>query len=268
LQSGTQSTQVLQKALEEFQSIVRLDPSSVEDHLLLGRLYRLNNEISKAENEFKTAVKLQPNSEEAVTMLAYLYNEQGNSQQAAEILNAVPDAQRSARLYSALGYTYEQQKDHKKAIAAYSKAVELDEDNLEAMRGLAQNLMNDDQNEAALTQYKNIIKADPQDTQTYMRMAEVYRRAGKFDLALDALKKAQNYAQDSLEVPYNMSVIYQSQGRYDEAIQILKIWPAKASGLTATTARASATTAPFSSSAWARSITRRESINSPSTPSG
>src|SRR3954454_5704071 len=113
-QSGGQN--VLKLAIEQYEEIVKLDtdPSNlVDDHLLLGRLYRLNNDLQKAENEFKTAVKLQPDSEEAVTTLAYLYNEEGDSTRAVQALNSVPDAGRSAKLYSALGYTYEQQKQYK-----------------------------------------------------------------------------------------------------------------------------------------------------------
>jgi tetratricopeptide (TPR) repeat protein len=221
MQSGTQSQDILKRAIEQYEAIVKLEPKSVDDHLLLGRLYRLNNDMVKAEAEFKLAVQLDPTSEDAVTTLAYLYNEEGNSARATQILNSVPDADRSAKLYSALGYTYEQQKDYKKAIAAYQKAVDLDHDNLDAMRGLAQNMMSDGQTEAALQQYKQIVEADPQDPQSYMRIAEIYRRTGKFDQALEALKKAEAYVQDSLEVPYNMAVIYQAQGRFDEAVTVL-----------------------------------------------
>src|SRR5690349_21097454 len=105
-QSGGQN--VLKLAIEQYEEIVKLDTDPgnlVDDHLLLGRLYRLNNDLQKAENEFKTAVKLQPDSEEAVTTLAYLYNEEGDSTRAVQALNSVPDAGRSAKLYSALGYT-------------------------------------------------------------------------------------------------------------------------------------------------------------------
>ena len=54
---ATQSQKVLKLAIEQYEQIVKLDPESVEDHLLLGRLYRLNNDLLKAENEFKTAVQ-------------------------------------------------------------------------------------------------------------------------------------------------------------------------------------------------------------------
>jgi tetratricopeptide (TPR) repeat protein len=222
MQSGNGSQSVLKLAIEQYEQIIKLQPDSVDDHLLLGRLYRLNNDLQKAEAEFKTAVRLQPTSEEAVTTLAYLYNELGDTSKAAQVLASVPDSGRSAKLYSALGYTYEQQKQYKEAIEAYRHAIELDRDNLDAIRGLAQNLLNDGQTDAALEQYKVIADANPEDAQTYLRIAEIYRRQGKFDLALDNLKKAESMVQDSVEVPYNMAAIYQAQGRYDDAIQVMR----------------------------------------------
>src|SRR6266404_6403138 len=222
MQSGNGSQSVLKLAIEQYEQIIKLQPDSMDDHLLLGRLYRLNNDLQKAENEFKTAIRLQPGSEEAVTTLAYLYNELGDTTRASQVLSAVPDAARSAKLYSALGYTYEQQKQYKNAIEAYRHAIELDRDNLDAIRGLAQNLLNDGQTDAALDQYKVIADANPEDAQTYVRIAEIYRKQGKFDTALEQLKKAETMVQDSIEVPYNIAAIYQAQGRFDEAAQVLK----------------------------------------------
>jgi tetratricopeptide (TPR) repeat protein len=222
MQSGNGSSSVLKLAIEQYEQIIKIEPDNMDDHLLLGRLYRLNNDLSKAEGEFKTAVKLQPNSEEAVTTLAYLYNEEGDANRAVQVLSSVPDNGRSAKMYSALGYTYEQQKQYKEAINAYRHAIELDRDNLDAIRGLAENLMNDGQTEAALEQYKVIADANPEDAQTYLHMAEIYRKSGKFDLALENLKKAETMVQDSIEVPYNMAAVYQAQGRYDEAAQTLQ----------------------------------------------
>lgn len=222
MEAGNGSESVLKLAIEQYEQIVRLQPDSTDDHLLLGRLYRLHNDLQKAETEFKTAVKLQPDSEEAVTTLAYLYNELGDTSRATDVLSSVPKNERSAKLYSALGYTYEQQKQYKNAVEAYRHAIELDRDNLDAIRGLAENLLNDGQSDAALEQYKVIADANPEDAQTYIRIAEIYRKQGKFDLALENLKKASSMVQDSIEVPYNIASIYQAQGRYDEAVPIMR----------------------------------------------
>jgi tetratricopeptide (TPR) repeat protein len=221
MQANNQSQEVLKLAIEQYEQIVKLDPRSVEDHLLLGRLYRINNELLKAESEFKIAVGLQPQSEDAVTALAILYNEEGDTTRALQVLSAVPEQARTAKLYSTLGYTYEQSKDYDKAVESYRHAVELDKDNLDYVRGYAQNLLNNGQTDAALDQYKLIADSDPSDAQTYMRIAEIYRRGGKYDQAQDALKKATSIVPDSLELQYNIAVINESQGKYDDAIQIL-----------------------------------------------
>src|SRR5450432_2523428 len=219
---GHSSDNILKLAIEQYEQIVKIEPTSVDDHLLLGRLYHLNNDLGKAENEWKTAVKLDPNSEEAITQLSVLYGEEGDTTHALKVLTEVPESARSAKLYSALGSTYEQLKRYKDAIDAFRHAIELDRDNLDAIRGLAENLLNDGQTDAALEQYKIIADANPEDAQTYLRMAEIYRKSGKFDQALESLKKAGSMVQDSIEVPYNMAAVYQAQGRYDEAIQVLQ----------------------------------------------
>ncbi len=219
--NAKESETVLHLAIEQFEAVVRLDPTSVEDHMLLGRLYRLNNETAKAEVEFRVAVKLQPDSEETVSTLALLYNEEGDSTRALEILTSVPQAERSPRLDSILGYTYEQRKDYKKAIEAYRRSVAQDRDNLDAVRGLAQNLLNDNQNEAALEQYKIVAEADPQDAQTLLHIAEIYRRDGQFDKALQTLDKAQTAAPDSMEVLYNRAVVLEALGKFDDATSVL-----------------------------------------------
>ena len=220
--NGNGSDNVLKLAIEQYEQIVKIEPDNVDDHLLLGRLYRLNNDLQKAEGELKIAVKLDPDSEEAVTTLALLYSDEGDTSHALQVLSAVPDTGRSAKLYAALGATYEQRKDYKSAIDAYKHAIQLDRDNLDAIRGLAENLLNDGQIDAALDQYKVIADANPEDAQTYLRISEIYRRQGKYDEALESLKKAEAMVPDALEVPYNIAVVYQAQTRYDEAIKILQ----------------------------------------------
>jgi tetratricopeptide (TPR) repeat protein len=98
----------------------------------------------------------------------------------------------------------------------------LDRDNLDAIRGLAENYLNDGQIDRALEQYKVIADANPEDAQTYLRISEIYRRQGRYDEALDSLKKAQAMVPDALEVPYNIAVVYEAQGRYDEGAKILQ----------------------------------------------
>jgi tetratricopeptide (TPR) repeat protein len=222
MQGGNGSDSVLKLAIQQYETIVKLDPKSVDDHIMLGRLYHADNQLKKGQEEEKIALQLAPDSEEAVATLAMFYSEEGDAAKAAETLSSIPEANRSAKLYLMLGGTYDQQKDYKKSIDAYQHAIALDRDNLDAIRGLADALLNDGQTAKALQQYQVIADANPEDARTYIRIAEIYRRQGKLDQALQSLKKAQSMVKDSDQISYGIAEIYQTQGRYDEAIQQLQ----------------------------------------------
>jgi len=222
LQPGTQSHEVLGLAIEQYEAMVRIEPKNPDNHLVLGQLYAANRDLIKAENEYKTVIQLDPDSEDAVVKLVYLYNDEGDTKKANEVLASIPAAQRTSKIYSAMGTTYEQQKDYKKAIESFKQALALDKENLDAMRGLAQNLANDNQIEASLEQYRAIQDADPQDATAALRVAEIYRSMGKFDLAMENLKKAAALEPDLLEIPYNQALILEAQGKYDDAAAILQ----------------------------------------------
>lgn len=222
-QSGAQSREVLKLAIEQYEALVKIQAKDIDNHLVLGGLYAMDRESTKAETELKSALEIDPKSEEAVIQLARLYAEQGNGVKGIQTLNAVPESARTSKIYSTLGAIYEQQHDTKQAIAAYQRAVALDKDNIEALRGLAQSLASDDQMEAALNAYKSVQSADQQDWQSLIEISRIYRRMGKFDQALDSLKKAESMAQEStMEIPYEEAIVLEAQGKFDDATALLQ----------------------------------------------
>jgi tetratricopeptide (TPR) repeat protein len=223
VQNGGPSEKVLQLAIAEYTKIVELQSNDIESRLLLGQLYTLAHDTPHAEEQFKAAQHIDPSSEDVVLNLARLYSDSGDMTHAIEVLNAVPADDRTAKIDYALGMSYDQLKQNKNAIDAYSKAFDMEPDNLDAERGLAQALLNDNQLSAALKHFEAISAADPQDAQTYLRIAEIQRRDGHYEQALTTLKKAKALASDSLEIGFNEALIDDSLGHYDEAAQALQL---------------------------------------------
>ena len=223
VQNGGPSEKVLQLAIAEYTKIVELQSNDIESRLLLGQLYTLAHDTPHAEEQFKAAQHIDPSSEDVVLNLARLYSDSGDMTHAIEVLNAVPVDDRTAKINYALGMSYDQLKQNKNAIDAYTKAFDMEPDNLDAERGLAQALLNDNQLSAALKHFEAISAADPQDAQTYLRIAEIQRRDGHYEQALTTLKKAKALASDSLEIGFNEALIDDSLGHYDEAAQALQL---------------------------------------------
>ncbi|MBS1821239.1 MAG: tetratricopeptide repeat protein [Acidobacteria bacterium] len=217
-----QSSQMLKLAIGEYEKLAELKPKDVETRLLLGQLYGLNHDSARAETEFKAAQKIDGGSEDVVLNMYRLYTEQGDYARAAEILKSIPDADRSSRIDFALGATYDLLRKPKDAIAAYRRALDDDQDNVDTERGLANALLTDGQLDEALKIFTGIVAAEPQDAQSQIKIADIQRQQGHYDQALATLEKAKPLAQDSVELNYNQALVYDSLGRYDDAIATLK----------------------------------------------
>ncbi len=219
---GAQSQEMLGEAIKEYETIARLKPKDLETHLLLGQLYGLNHDSAKAEAQFRAAQAIDPNSEEVVLSMARLHTEQGDLPKAAQVIAAVPEGSRSARMDFALGGIYDQMKQPKDAAKAYQAAVDQDPDNADAKRALAGALQASGQMDAAARIYGQLAGADPQDAQALIREADIQRQQGRYDQALATLKKAESLVNNNLELSYNEALVYDALGRLDEAISTLK----------------------------------------------
>ncbi len=221
---GPQASEMLQLAIVEYQKLVQLQPKDLETHLLLGQLYGLNKDTAKAEAEFKQAQALDGNSEEAVLSMARLYSDQGQPQQAVDVLTAIPADDRSARVNFALGASYDQLKKPKLAAAAYRASLEDEPENPDTERALAGDLFTDGQLAAALPLYQQLSAADTNDVESQVRVSEIQRRQGHYDEALATLTKAKSSsnAAGNLELSFNEAVLYDSLGKYDQAAATLE----------------------------------------------
>jgi tetratricopeptide (TPR) repeat protein len=215
--SSSPSGNTLDQAIAEFEKIVSLQPRSVEDRMILGQLYTVKHQAAKAEEQFKIAQDIEPESEEVVLNLARVYAENNNLDQAAGVIEAVPENDRTARMEFTLGATYDQLKRPKDAIAAYKRAADLQPGDVPTLNALAQAQFTDNQFDDALKTYKDLAQADSEDAGPLVKISEIQLREGKYEDALATIRKARKKDPESLEAGYNEGMLLDVLGRYDEA---------------------------------------------------
>lgn len=220
--SGQQPGPMLELAIGEFQKIVKLEPNKIDNHLLLGQLYTLKHDTSDAKVQFEEARRIDPGSEDVVLNLARLYSDQGNMAEAVSVLKNVPPDERTPKVEVALGAAYDQTKNPRLAILAYQQALNMQPDNLDAQRGLAEDLLSTGQIDAALKIFEGITAQDPDDAHSFLRLAEVERMQGHLHKAKAALDHAKALDPDSVEVHYNEAMLDQAQGHLNEAATLLQ----------------------------------------------
>jgi tetratricopeptide (TPR) repeat protein len=217
--SGQRDT--VARAAEQYREIVRLDPSDTEAVLWLARLYRLQNVNDKAEGVLRDLLAREPENENAVEQLTQLLLDEGKSPEAISLLKGILDRAATPRLWDLYGDAYTQIHDLPNAEQAYRKGAEMQPDEINHRRGLAQTLLNENKYPEALEQYQRLSEMDADNPDNYLRLAEIYRQLKQFDKAEQNVLQAKQRAPGSLEVIYYESSIYEAQGRYDDSIRVL-----------------------------------------------
>ena len=212
------SNENLKKAIQEYETICKLDPSDTNSFVVLSLLYRYDGQAEKAIEAAKKLLETAPSSEAGLTTLAQLYSDQGNTQEAINVFKKALELNpNSPRIYEQLAIAYEQVKDSKNAIESYRKAMALDEESLELRKGLAQALLDDNQDAEAEKEFLKILEADPDEGLAYFRLAQIYRKRREFDKALANYNKANSILVGSFEISFHIATLYEELGKYEKA---------------------------------------------------
>ena len=219
---GQIDKELLNKAIENFEKVRKLDSSDKDALLQLSNLYRAAEEKKKAEQALKDLLELEPDSSEALANLALLYLDSGDTQGAIEALEKVKaagDANRNQ--LTALATAYEQAGEFRKAAEIFEDLIGRGDNPLPARRGLAHNLVLSGQYDKALEQYQLLVEADSRNPENHLRMSQIYREKRMYSEARESLLKAQQLAPDSLEIKYNLVQLLEAEGKTADATEAM-----------------------------------------------
>jgi tetratricopeptide (TPR) repeat protein len=221
LGAGADQDHTLSLAVEQYEAILKLDPSDSEAGLWLARLYRFQNQPEKAEKVLEQMLARDPTDEPALEQYTELLLDQGHADQAVSRLSLIAGQASSGRLYELLGDAYAQMNNPDKAVAAYQEAITLEPDVPSHWRRLARSLFDQNKFDEAAKAYQQLTTIDPADADSFLRLAEIEYQQKKYDLAAENIKQAKQRAPDNLEVVYNEALIAEAQGRYGDAIDVM-----------------------------------------------
>jgi len=221
-QAGTAVSDILQKTITQFEAVTRLDPSDSESQLILGRLYKVDNQPQKAEALFKQVLQDNPDSQSVLANLAQLYFDQAEYPKVIDLLKSIPDNRMDPSLLYLLGNAYLQTRDLSGAEGAFQEALQRAPDSQDVRRAYAEALMADGKMQEARDQLEGILKVSPEDGATYLRLGQLDREMGRFDDARQDFEHAKTLSPNNLEVPYQQALLEDTEGHEDKAIAILE----------------------------------------------
>lgn len=152
----------INEQLEYYQERVRINPTSLEDRIVLGYTYYLKGDNNRAVSEFNYVLDQDDEYYDAYYNLGLVYLSESKHYEALSMFNkTVQIAPRDFKGYTQLGITYRQLGSYDQAFEALSTANELNPANSDIIYqiGLVAEAMGD--YEEAIEIYKDALAYDP-----------------------------------------------------------------------------------------------------------
>jgi tetratricopeptide (TPR) repeat protein len=182
------------KAFEQLDIAIKLDPKRIESHLSLARFYLVTGDMKKGEEVFQQAIAIDPKAPLAHTEYGKFLAKMGRSTEAeAELKKAVEVApsDRTANFILASFYLVNKQID--KAEQAYKALAALDPDKPESRGMLADFYSTTGRLDEGIRIYQETLAKSPDYTQGRYRLSEILLMKGDVKAASaqvdDILKK-------------------------------------------------------------------------------
>jgi tetratricopeptide (TPR) repeat protein len=210
------------KAIEEYEHIVRIDPSNRQDFIMLATLYRLDDNPEKAAEVLKRHINLDPGSETGVIQLARLYMDSGSNAEAIELLQSFLKTQATADgAMDLLGDAFSEIGDSAQAAEAYKRAFQLNGDP-ETRNKYADALFEDNRLDEAAKLYEEILAEDRRNGAVLSRLGQIYRQQTKYAQAREALNRALALNRNDLGIRFNLVLVDRDEGNIEDGIRSLR----------------------------------------------
>jgi tetratricopeptide (TPR) repeat protein len=214
-----QLKEVLDRAIREWEEIVRIDKNGRDGYLMLGQLYRINDNPEKAADIYKRFLGIEPGSEDGVLALASLSMESNHNAQAIELLNDFLKTQPAAAgALEALGDAYSNLGETTNAADAYKRAAALNDDP-ELRLKLADALFEDNRLEEAASAYDQVLQEDQGNVTVLQRLAQIYRRQMKYGDAREMLGRALRRNPTNVPLRFDLALVDRDEAKFDESVR-------------------------------------------------
>ncbi|MBC8284754.1 MAG: tetratricopeptide repeat protein [Nitrospinae bacterium] len=179
------------RALDEFQLVLAADDHK-DPHVLMARIYENQGRLDKAIEEFEKLRKLEPESMDILRYSARLYHLDDNTKAAIELLQkAVEKEPKNDQIYHSLALAYMSRKENDKAVESLKKALALNPKKDSYYFELGALMEKTGDFKGAIENMRQAIEINPLHSNAHNFLGYIYALEGRdLDRALEHLKKA------------------------------------------------------------------------------
>jgi serine/threonine protein kinase/tetratricopeptide (TPR) repeat protein len=218
----TKQKRWIEPAQEACAKAIELGNAGAEGHICLGTLENATGQSEKAAEQFQQAVQLDPVNDQAYWHLAEAYQNLNQLDKAEETFKRRISVRPNYwRAYSALGVFYISQAEYDKAQGLFEKAVSLKPNNYRDYSNLGAALLYEGRDEEATRAFEKSIAIRPSRS-AYVNLAVAYLRLRKFDQAAWTTQQALKLDDSDYQTWGNLGDCYYYGGHQSDAMESYK----------------------------------------------
>ena len=184
----------LESALDVVAEGASSDPDNFDVNMTAGKMFAADGDMESALIYYKKAVDIDPKNSMARRQLAQTYYDVGEKEMSLATYEVAianeTDPNLKADLFYNLGVLNMQLEDFNAAEDNFTMAYDLNPDDIDALRGIAQTFESAEKWSRAEYYYRKLIDIEPNNPQHYRAMARVLLRQGDTDEAQEYFDKS------------------------------------------------------------------------------
>ena len=211
-------------ARTRLENAVRAKPAFWLGHLMLARFELADGQFEKAAGRAMTVIAQRPTYVAAFLIRAEGLAGTGKVDEAKTLLSRAhkinPKITSVAVAIADLVAKAETAKSYEAAVAWYQKALEVDDEDLHALYGMAWVLERQEKFEEAEEKYRQFVAIDPESVDGINSVGYCLLKQGRVSEAQRQFKRALDLDKDYVTAKANLGSTYDAQTKYGEAIKI------------------------------------------------
>ena len=200
-------------AEQDMRKAAELAPQSTAPYVQMGKLHEVQKQYPQAIKFYQQALDKDPASGDALQGVMNVYIAQKQLDQAVAAAKAqIAKSPNVSGFYDLLGTALFEKKDFKGADEAFTKAVELDKNNSDALLKLAQAQAAEGSVGQALATYQQSIKDHPREISFYILAGMMYESQNNYDQAKAMYQQALTIDHENPLASNNLAYVMLEQG--------------------------------------------------------
>jgi len=206
------------RAIEEFKSLLKVNPNDVFTHFVLGYVYDKKGWTDIAIEELKESIRLDPGYINAYNNLGTIYNRIGKIEDAIQCFNRAIELNPTyIEAYDNLGVVYYMRKEFDTAMQYFQKAIELEPTYAQAYNNIGSIFVARNRFAEAVEPISKALEYDPNLVDAYNNLGSAYLGLGRLEEAEGLFREVLERDQDHNEARINLATVYIESGKFDEA---------------------------------------------------